>query len=111
MCRVKEGTVRAGMQIRSMATGREFDGDGGRRIYATALKPTVMSFRPVRSVIFPLRSKAYPKPRWEIPSRDADNPAAEPLPGYKQANPMVFCGIYPADGADYADRCAMRWIS
>ena len=32
---------------------------------------------------------------------DANNPAKEALPGYKQANPMVFCGIYPADGADY----------
>ena len=33
----------------------------------------------------------------------ADNPAEEPLPGYKRVNPMVFCGIYPADGAKYGD--------
>ncbi len=32
---------------------------------------------------------------------DAANPASEPLPGYKQVTPMVYCGIYPADGADY----------
>ncbi|NMA66731.1 MAG: elongation factor 4 [Clostridiaceae bacterium] len=34
---------------------------------------------------------------------NADNPAAEPLPGYKKAVPMVFCGIYPADGSKYGD--------
>ena len=34
---------------------------------------------------------------------DAENPAKEALPGYQQAHPMVFCGIYPADGADYND--------
>jgi len=33
----------------------------------------------------------------------ADNPAKEPLPGYKKVNPMVFCGIYPADGSKYGD--------
>ena len=32
---------------------------------------------------------------------DADNPCAEPLPGYKKVNPMVYCGLYPADGAKY----------
>ncbi len=34
---------------------------------------------------------------------DADNPCAEPLPGYKKVNPMVYCGLYPADGAKYPD--------
>jgi GTP-binding protein LepA len=34
---------------------------------------------------------------------DADNPCAEALPGYKKANPMVYCGLYPADGAKYPD--------
>ena len=34
---------------------------------------------------------------------DADNPCSEPLPGYKKVNPMVFCGLYPTDGAKYPD--------
>ena len=34
---------------------------------------------------------------------DAENPCAEPLPGYKKVNPMVYCGLYPADGAKYPD--------
>ena len=34
---------------------------------------------------------------------DAKNPCAEPLPGYKKVNPMVYCGLYPADGAKYPD--------
>ena len=34
---------------------------------------------------------------------DADNPCAEPLPGYKKVNPMVYCGLYPTDGAKYPD--------
>ena len=34
---------------------------------------------------------------------DNNNPAAEPLPGYKKVNPMVYCGLYPADGAKYPD--------
>ena len=34
---------------------------------------------------------------------DANRPCAEPLPGYKKVNPMVYCGLYPADGAKYPD--------
>ena len=34
---------------------------------------------------------------------DAANPCAKPLPGYKKVNPMVYCGLYPADGAKYPD--------
>ena len=36
-------------------------------------------------------------------SSDLDNPCAEPLPGYKKVTPMVYCGLYPADGAKYPD--------
>ena len=43
---------------------------------------------------------------------DADDPCAEPLPGYKKVNPMVYCGLYPTDGAKYPDlRDAFRKIT
>lgn len=97
--RVKEGTVRAGMRIRSMATGREFEvTEVG--VFTPALKPTdELSTGEVGYVSASIKSVSETKVGDTI--TDADNPAAEPLPGYKQANPMVFCGIYPADGADY----------
>ena len=97
--RVKEGTVRAGMQIRSMATGREFEvTEVG--VFTPALKPTdELSAGEVGYISASIKSVSETKVGDTI--TDADNPAAEPLPGYKQANPMVFCGIYPADGADY----------
>ena len=97
--RVKEGTVRAGMRIRSMATGREFEvTEVG--VFTPALKPTdELSAGEVGYVSASIKSVSETKVGDTI--TDADNPAAEPLPGYKQANPMVFCGIYPADGADY----------
>lgn len=97
--RVKEGTVRAGMRIRSMATGREFEvTEVG--VFTPALKPTdELSAGEVGYVSASIKSVSETKVGDTI--TDADNPAPEPLPGYKQANPMVFCGIYPADGADY----------
>lgn len=97
--RVKEGMVRAGMRIRSMATGREFEvTEVG--VFTPALKPTdELSAGEVGYVSASIKSVSETKVGDTI--TDADNPAAEPLPGYKQANPMVFCGIYPADGADY----------
>ena len=97
--RVKEGTVRAGMRIRSMATGREFEvTEVG--VFTPALKPTdELSAGEVGYVSASIKSVSETKVGDTI--TDADNPAAEPLPGYKQANPMGFCGIYPADGADY----------
>ena len=43
------------------------------------------------------------RPALARPGSAGDNPAAEPLPGYKKVNPMVYCGLYPADGAKYPD--------
>ena len=97
--RIKEGAVRAGMRIRSMATGNEFDvTEVG--VFTPALRPTdELSAGEVGYIAASIKSVSETKVGDTI--TDAQNPAKEPLPGYKQANPMVFCGIYPADGADY----------
>ncbi len=97
--RVKEGTVKPGMRMHLMATGGEFDivevgtfNPG----YAPcdALKPGDVGY--IAASIKDVRDT-----RVGDTITDAARPAAEPLPGYKQVTPMVFCGIYPADGADY----------
>ena len=97
--RIKEGAVRAGMRSRSMATGNEFDvTEVG--VFTPALRPTdELSAGEVGYIAASIKSVSETKVGDTI--TDAQNPAKEPLPGYKQANPMVFCGIYPADGADY----------
>lgn len=97
--RVKNGTVRAGMRIRSMATRNEFEvTEVG--VFTPALKPTdSLSAGEVGYIAASIKSVAETKVGDTI--TNAENPAKEALPGYKHANPMVFCGIYPADGADY----------
>ncbi|MBE5785774.1 MAG: elongation factor 4 [Clostridiales bacterium] len=97
--RIKEGAVRAGMRIRSMATGNEFDvTEVG--VFTPTLKPTdELAAGEVGYIAASIKSVSETKVGDTI--TDVANPAKEPLPGYKQANPMVFCGIYPADGADY----------
>ena len=97
--RVKNGTVRPGMRIKYMATGREFDvTEVG--VFTPGLLPTdSLTAGEVGYISASIKSVAETKVGDTI--TDADNPAKEALPGYKQANPMVFCGIYPADGADY----------
>ena len=99
--RVKEGTVRAGDRIRSMATGNEFDvTEVG--VFTPQLRPVEeLTAGEVGYIAASIKSVAETKVGDTITG--AERPAAQPLPGYKQVNPMVFCGIYPADGADYDD--------
>ncbi len=97
--RVMQGTVKPGMRMRLMQTGSEFD------------IVEVGTFRPGYSpcdALYPgdvgyigASIKDVGDTRVGDTITDAANPAAEPLPGYRQVTPMVFCGIYPADGADY----------
>jgi len=99
--RVMDGVVRPGMRIRFMSTGREFEvtsvgfftprlqeGDElrtGEVGYLTAAIKTVGDTRVGDTIT------------------DAERPAETPLPGYKPVKPMVFCGLYPVEGEEFAE--------
>ncbi len=97
--RVMDGTVRPGDRIRFMHSGNEFDvTEVG--IFDPGRKPVKeLTAGEVGYISASIKSVAETKVGDTITL--ASCPAKEPLHGYKQANPMVFCGIYPADGADY----------
>ena len=99
--RVFDGAVKAGTRIRSMATGNEFDvTEVG--VFAPTWKPVdSLTAGEVGYVAASIKSVAETKVGDTI--TEANRPAKEALPGYKQANSMVFCGVYPADGAHYDD--------
>lgn len=97
--RVKNGTIKPGMRIRYMATGRDFDVTEVGVFTPGLLPADSLTAGEVGYISASIKSVAETKVGDTI--TDANNPAKEALPGYKQANPMVFCGIYPADGADY----------
>lgn len=97
--RVKNGTIKPGMRIRYMATGREFDVTEVGVFTPGLLPADSLTAGEVGYISASIKSVAETKVGDTI--TDANNPAKEALPGYKQANPMVFCGIYPADGANY----------
>ena len=101
-CRVKEGSVRRGMPIRMMATGAEYDVvetgyfGAGRFIPCDELTAGMVGY-----VTASIKNIQTTEVGDTITGRD--DPASEPLPGYKKVNPMVYCGIYPSDGARYPD--------
>jgi GTP-binding protein lepA len=99
--RVKNGTVRAGDRIRMMSTGSEFD-----VVEVGVFTPDYTPADALRAgdVGYIAASiKNVSQTRVGDTVTLAENPAKEPLPGYKEAKPMVFCGIYPADGSEYGD--------
>ncbi|WP_444658861.1 translation elongation factor 4 [Caproiciproducens sp. R2] len=100
--RLKDGQVRPGDTIRLMATGAEFtvvECGYGR---ATCLEPSAgLSAGEVGYIAASI--KAVKDARVGDTVTLAGNPAKTPLPGYRSVQPMVFCGIYPADGARYPD--------
>ncbi|MBQ9252096.1 MAG: translation elongation factor 4 [Clostridia bacterium] len=97
--RVKEGTIRPGMRMRLMATGGEFDVvEVG--IFTPGYSPRQeLKAGDVGYVAASIKDVSDTRVGDTI--TDAARPAPEPLPGYRHVTPMVYCGIYPADGADY----------
>ena len=97
--RVKQGTLKAGMRMRMMAGQSEFD-----VVEVGTFTPGYQPCEVLRAgdVGYVAASiKDVRETRVGDTITDAANPAAEPLPGYRAVTPMVYCGIYPADGADY----------
>ena len=100
--RVMEGSVKAGDTIRMMATGAEFTVVEVGHMGANQLQGCAeLSAGEVGYIAASIKTIGDARVGDTVTL--ADRPAAEPLPGYRKVNPMVFCGIYPADGARYAD--------
>ncbi|MDO5695308.1 MAG: translation elongation factor 4 [Eubacteriales bacterium] len=101
-CRVFDGVVKKGSVIRMMATGAEAEVvsvgyfGAGQFIPCEAVQAGEVGF-------ITASLKDVHDTQVGDTVTDADNPCAEALPGYKKVNSMVYCGIYPVDGADYDD--------
>jgi len=101
-CRVMEGSVKAGTRIRMMATGAEAEVvelgifGPGRFIPCDELSAGMVGY-------ITASLKNVKDTRVGDTVTNAKEPCAEALPGYKKVNPMVYCGMYPADGAKYPD--------
>ncbi len=101
-CRVKEGQLKAGDTIRLMATGAEFQTVEVGYMGATDLIP-VGELHAGEVGYIAASIKDIGDTRVGDTVTNAERPCAEPLEGYKKVNPMVYSGIYPADGAKYPD--------
>ena len=100
--RVMEGRLKAGDTIRMMASGAEYSVVEVGYMGATTLTPSQeLVSGEVGYIAASIKNVKETAVGDTVTS--VDKPAAEPLPGYRKANPMVFSGIYPADGAKYPD--------
>ncbi len=101
-CRIKEGRVRKGTKIRMMATGATAEVveagyfGAGQFIPCDELTAGMVGY-----LTASIKNVQHTEVGDTITG--AENPAGEPLPGYRKAQSMVYCGMYPADGAKYPD--------
>ncbi len=100
--RVKEGCVKKGMKVKMMATGSVYDvvevGYFGAGQFIPCEELTAGMVGYLTASIKNVKDTTVGDT-----ITDAQNPCEKPLPGYKKVNPMVYCGMYPADGAKYPD--------
>ena len=102
LMRVFDGSIRKGSRVKMMATGKEFDVvevgifGTGRFLPVDELSAGMVGY-------FTASIKTVSDTRVGDTVTLAENPTAEALPGYKKVNPMVYCGIFPVDGAKYPD--------
>ncbi len=100
--RVMDGTVKAGDKIKMMATGAVFEVVEAGVMHPSGLRPSdCLAAGDVGYIAASIKNIRDTRVGDTVTS--VANPAKEPLPGYKKVNPMVYCGIYPADGAHYED--------
>ena len=98
-CRIKEGKISKGTSVRMMATGAVEDVvevgyfGAGQFIPCEELSAGMVGYF----------TASIKDTRVGDTVTDNNRPCSEPLPGYKKVNPMVYCGVYPADGAKYGD--------
>ena len=101
-CRIMEGTIRKGTPILMMATGAKAEVvevgyfGAGQFIPCEELEAGMVGY-------FTASLKNVKDTRVGDTVTNAERPCSEPLPGYKKVQPMVYCGMYPADGAKYPD--------
>ena len=102
LMRVFDGSIRKGSRVKMMATGKEFDVvevgifGPGRFLPVDELSAGMVGY-------FTASIKTVSDTRVGDTVTLAENPTAEALPGYKKGNPLVYCGIFPVDGAKYPD--------
>ena len=100
--RIKEGTVRAGMDIKMMATGAVYKVVEVGTMNPKGLTPReALGAGEVGYITASIKTVSDTQVGDTITG--VENPASEPLPGYRQVQPMVYSGVYPADGAKYQD--------
>ena len=101
-CRVKNGTIKKGTRMKMMATGAAAEVvevgyfGAGQFIPCDELSAGMVGY-------FTASLKNVKDTRVGDTVTGAENPCSEPLPGYKKVNPMVYCGMYPADSSKYPD--------